>query len=221
MIEALARIRNDSVLSRPGKRLARGRSILQVAAERARALPPRFYLGAVLSALLVGIGTNALVLQRERHPAPLFAAPPQKVAAPAPAAPTPPQKVAAPAPVAPTPPPPPSSTSSARESAAEPPPPPPPRPAAGDGAAPQRPTDAIGELIRAGGEPQADNSRLVKDAQTALAKLGYPVKADGAPGAATDQALREFERTHKLPLSTDITPHLVKQLNAAARAAAR
>jgi len=205
MIEALARIRNDSVLSRPGKRPARGRSMLQLAAERARALPPRFYMGAVLSALLAGIGINALVMQRERHPAPLFAAPPQKVAAPAPAAPLPP----------------PSPTPSAREAAVAPPSPPPARPAASDGSPPSRPADAIGELIRGAGEPPADNSRLVKDAQAALAKLGYPVKTDGAPGAATDQALRDFERSHKLPLSTDITPHLVKQLNAAARAAAR
>jgi len=204
MIEALARIRNDSVLSRPGKASERGRSMLRLAAERARALPPRVYVGAVLSALLVGIGVNALVLQRERHPAPLFAAPPQKVASPA----------VAPLPPAPPPP-------AARETAPAPPSPPPPRPAASDAGASPHAADAIGELIRDGGEAPVDNSRLVKDAQTALAKLGYPVKADGAPGGATDQALRDFERAHKLPPSTEITPHLVKQLNAAARAAAR
>jgi len=203
MIEALARIRNDSVLSRPGKASARGRSMLQLAAERARGLSPRFYVAAVLSALLVGIGVNALVLQRERHPAPLFAAPPQKSAAPAQVAPLPPPPFA----------------SAARETAAAPPSPAAARPAAGEAASPQRATDAIGDLIRDGGEAPADDPRLVKDAQTALAKLGYPVKADGALGAATDQALREFERAHKLPLSTEITPHLVRQLNAAARAA--
>jgi len=208
MIEALARIRNDSVLSRPGGRSARGAGVLQRAAERARALPLRVYVGAILSALLVGIGVNALVLQRERHPAPLFAPAPQKIAAPAPVAPLPPPP---PAPVA------------AREApaAVAPPAPANPRPPANDAAAP-RSTDAIGDLLRGGGEaPGADNSRLVKDAQLALAKLGYPVKADGAQGAGTDQALREFERAHGLPASTEITPRLVKQLNAAARPAVR
>ena len=57
-------------------------------------------------------------------------------------------------------------------------------------------------------------------AQTALAKLGYAVKADGTQGAATDQALREFEKAHGLPISTEVTPHLVKQLSSAARASA-
>ena len=36
-------------------------------------------------------------------------------------------------------------------------------------------------------------------AQTALAKLGYPVKADGEEGSATQQAIRDFERAHGLP----------------------
>ena len=58
-------------------------------------------------------------------------------------------------------------------------------------------------------------------AQTALAKLGYPVKPDGNDGAATQQALRDFERVHSLPLSTEITPRLVKQLSVAARAGGR
>jgi Putative peptidoglycan binding domain len=206
MIEALARIRNDSVLSRPGGRSALGPSVLQRAAERARALPPRVYVGAILSALLVGIGVNALVLQRGRHPAPLFAPAPQKIASPAPVAPLPPPApVSAPAP----------ETSAAVAS----PPPAIARPASNASAAP-RLTDAIGEFLREG-DVQVDNSRLVKDAQVALAKLGYPVKADGAQGAGTDQALREFERAHGLPVSTEITPHLVKQLNAATRAAAR
>ena len=61
---------------------------------------------------------------------------------------------------------------------------------------------------------------MIVAAQTALAKLGYAVKADGTHGAATDQALREFEKAHGLPISTEVTPHLVKQLSAAARASA-
>src|SRR5208337_1996410 len=117
MIEALARIRNDSVLSRPGKKAERRLGLLRRVMERLTSLPPRFYIGAILSALLVGIGVNALVLQRERHPAPLFAPAPQKIAPPVPSAPALPKtaapvpsapalpKTAAPVPSAPTPPP--------------------------------------------------------------------------------------------------------------------
>jgi hypothetical protein len=207
MIEALARIRNDSVLSRPGKKSARSRSMILLVAERARSLPPRFYIGAILSALLVGIGVNALILQRERHPAPLFQPPAKTIAAPAPA-------------VLPAPPTPPVAV--ARETPPTgAPSPPPARPApssASSDAAPRTP-DAIGELLR-GGEAPADNARLITAAQTALARLGYTVKADGTQGAATDQALREFEKAHGLPISTEVTAHLVKQLNSAARASA-
>ena len=202
MIEALARIRNDSILSRPGKKAVRGAGALRRAAARAFSLPPRLYIGAILSALLAGIGVNALILQRERHPAPLFAPAPQK-------------KIVAPAPVAPPPTPPPAPTV-AHEAAAAPVAAPP--TAAGPGGG-QR-SDPIGDLLR-GESPAADDSRLIVAAQTALARLGYLVKPDGAQGGATDQALRDFERAHGLPISTEITPHLVKQLSSAARAAAR
>ncbi len=209
MIEALARIRNDFVLSRPAKKAARGRSALMRAADRVRSLPPRLLIGAVLSALLAGIGVNALVLQRERHPAPLFASPPQKIAASAPPAASTPSPPPAPAAVSPREP----------ASAVAAPSPPPARTVASDSAV-RRTPDAIGDLLRTEA-PTADASHLVTAAQTALAKLGYPVKADGARGTATDQALREFERAHGLPVTTEITPRLVKQLNSAARAAAR
>jgi peptidoglycan hydrolase-like protein with peptidoglycan-binding domain len=52
-----------------------------------------------------------------------------------------------------------------------------------------------------------------------LAKLGYPVKPDGKEGAATEQALRDFEHTHGLAPATEINERLVKQLTQAARAA--
>ncbi len=193
MIEALARIRNNSVLSRPARKLAGGGGLIRRAVERARSLPPRLWVGAAVSAVLVGIGVNALVLQRERHPAPLFAPAPQKPAASAavePAAASPARETQAAAPVPPV-----------RAAASETP--------------PARPSDAIGDLLRA--DPPADAGQLVLAAQTALVKLGYSVKADGARGAGTDQALREFEHDHGLAVSTEITPRLVKQLNAAAR----
>jgi peptidoglycan hydrolase-like protein with peptidoglycan-binding domain len=70
------------------------------------------------------------------------------------------------------------------------------------------------------GESHGDAPHLVLTAQTALAKLGYPVKADGKEGAATQQALRDFEHAHGLAPATEITERLVKQLTAAARAGA-
>jgi hypothetical protein len=167
------------------------------------ALPARVYVGAAVSALLAGIGVNALVLQSERHPAPLFAPSPPRIAAPLPS----------PAPL-----PPPSPPELSHEMSA-----PVPAPAAQArpepvAATPARAPDQIGNLLR-GGAP-GDDSHLILAAQNALVKLGYAVKADGNDGAATHQALREFERAHGLPISTEITPRLVKQLAAAARSAA-
>jgi hypothetical protein len=201
--EVLARIRSDSVLSRSAWASKSGRSLARILVQRMKALRPRTYIAAALSALLVGIGVNALVLQSHRHPAPLFAPSPPRV--------TPP-----PAPANPVPAPP--AASSAETSTPIPTPPPPPKPA-GAAASPPRAPDPIGNLLRT--EVQTEDTRLVVAAQTALVKLGYAVKADGAEGAATQQALRDFERAHGLPLSTEITPRLVKQLNAAARNAAR
>jgi peptidoglycan hydrolase-like protein with peptidoglycan-binding domain len=67
------------------------------------------------------------------------------------------------------------------------------------------------------GETHSDASHLILTAQTALAKLGYPVKPDGKEGAATQQALRDFERAHGLPAATEINERVVKQLTLAAR----
>jgi len=79
--------------------------------------------------------------------------------------------------------------------------------------------DPIAELLA--GQTSSDSSRLTLAAQTALAKLGYSVKPDGKEGAATEQALREFEHAHGLPAATEITERLVKQLTQAARNAGR
>ena len=69
---ALARIRdNIGQLRGPIQRSAQetlGRKI----AGRVKVAHLRYYLGAALSVAVVGIGVNALLLQRERHPAPLF-----------------------------------------------------------------------------------------------------------------------------------------------------
>jgi hypothetical protein len=196
--EALARIRNDSVLSRPA---GGSKSTLRAARTfipRLMALPARVYVAGAVLVLLAGIGVNALVLQSERHPAPLFAPSPPRVAAPPLPPPSPPElgrETPAPAP---------APAAQAR-----------PEPVA---AIPARARDQIGNLLRGGA--QGDDSHMILAAQNALVKLGYAVKADGNDGAATHQALREFERAHGLPLSTEITPRLVKQLAAAARSGA-
>ena len=199
---ALARIRNNvSQLRGPIERSARealGRRV----AGRVKVAHLPYYLAAALSVALVGIGVNALLLQRERHPAPLFgiAAQQRPAPAPAPAAAPPPKPV------------------SAEHEASAPPPStaalPPARPAAATQVSAPA-SDPIAELLA--GEADSDASRLILAAQTALAKLGYPVKPDGKEGAATEQALRDFERAHGLPPATGITERLVRQLTQAAR----
>ena len=199
---ALARIKNNLGELRGPVQHSAHEALTRRIAGRVKLAHLRYYLGAALFAALVGIGVNALLLQRERHPAPLFgyAAPKLPSAAPAPA-PPPPQKPVSTEDNAPP----------AQSSAALPPA----RPAESAGSLSPA-SDPIAELLA--GEPHGDASRLTLAAQTALAKLGYPVKPDGKEGSATGQALREFERAHGLPPATEITERLVKQLTAAARA---
>jgi hypothetical protein len=199
---ALARMKNNlGQLRGPVQRSAH-EALTRGIAGRVKLAHLRYYFGAALFAALIGIGVNALLLQRERHPAPLFgyAAPKLPSAPPAPA-PPPPQKPASTEYNAPP----------AQSSATLPPA----RPAESAGSSSSA-ADPIAELLA--GEPHGDATRLTQAAQTALAKLGYPVKPDGKEGSATEQALREFERAHGLPPGTEITERLVKQLNAAARA---
>jgi len=198
---ALARIKNNLGQLRGPVQHSAHEALTRKIAGRVKLAHLRYYLGAALFAALVGIGVNALLLQRERHPAPLFgyAAPKLPSAAPAPA-PPPPQKPVSTEDNAPP----------AQSSAALPPA----RPAESAGSSSPA-SDPIAELLA--GEPHGDASRLTLAAQTALAKLGYPVKPDGKEGSATGQALREFERAHGLPPATEITERLVKQLTAAAR----
>ncbi len=207
---ALARIRSDAVLSQELLKRSLGATLGRSLAGRMKVPRLRLYLGAALSVVLIGIGVNALVLQRERHPAPLFGPAPSHSSSPAPgpAAPLPPQVASA------------DRGSSAPEtSPATPPATPPARPTDTVEATPSRASDPITDLLRE--EARGDATRLVVAAQTQLVKLGYPVKPDGNEDAATQQALREFERAHGLPLSTEITRRLVKQLTQAARAGGR
>jgi Putative peptidoglycan binding domain len=198
---ALARIRsNVGQLRGPIQRSAQ-EALSRRIAGRVKIAHLQYYLGAALSVALIGIAVNALLLQRERHPAPLFglAAPKLPSAAPAPPPPAAPQK--------------PVSTEDNAPPAQSPEALPPARPAEAAGSSPS-PSDPIANLLA--GETLSD-SRLVLAAQTALAKLGYAVKPDGKEGAATQQALREYERAHGLPPATEISEKLVKQLTLAAR----
>jgi peptidoglycan hydrolase-like protein with peptidoglycan-binding domain len=203
---ALARMRGDPVLSQGPVARPSGETLRRRLARRLKAVPARVYLGAALASVLIGIGVNALILQRERHPAPLFSPAPlaDSSAAPTPAAPLPPQLPSAD-----------RDASAAEVSSASPPD----RPVGAPDGSPSRAADPITDLLR--GEARADVARLTLAAQTALVKLGYPVKPDGNEGVTTQQALRDFERVHGLPLSTEITPRLVKQLVMTARAAGR
>ena len=187
-------------------------------------VPPRVYIGAVLSAIVVGVGSYPFLPQIGRHPAPLFVPDQHSLLAPSnttstitpvladapPASPTPalssdPTSGATPAaldvsPVSSTPVseplPPPSLGRDERRSVA-------------------RTSDQIGDLLR--GKPVVEDSRLISAAQSALAKLGYPVKVDGAEGGATRRALRDFERARGLQQTTEITSELINQLTAAVR----
>ena len=71
--------------------------------------------------------------------------------------------------------------------------------------------------ISCAGNLSSRTSRLISAAQSVLAKLGYPVKVDGAEGGATRRALRDFERAHGLQQTTEITSELINQLTAAVR----
>ena len=205
MPEALARSRNDSILSRPA-RSARGKdrdSFVRAITRPLLSRPARTIAGATLAAVLTGIVVNALLMQKEHRSAPFFAAPKPATAAVEP--PARPASASAPAP----------AVAESAPVVAQPPA----RPAGLDAVPvpPPRSGDPIRDLLRGGDK---DASHLTMAAQTALIKLGFTLKADGVEGASTEQAIQQFEHAHGLAASSEITPKLVKQLGAAANATA-
>ena len=48
--------------------------------------------------------------------------------------------------------------------------------------------------------------------QHALVKLGFVLKPDGVNGAATRQALEQFEHDHNLPAKGELTPKVLREL---------
>jgi hypothetical protein len=207
--EASARLRPDQMAigrSRPAAQ-RKSAAILKSAVRRLGATPARGYAAAALTAALVGIVVNALALQHARHPAPFFARTPVVAAAPA-STPAPAQAVV------------PAATPAAAETTSAPAAPTPPiRPARFDSPVTTNGGDAIGDMLRADQEQEAQ--KRLAAAQAALVKLGYVVKTDGEPNATTSAALRDFERTHGLPPSNDVSPRLLKALSAAVNVAGR
>jgi hypothetical protein len=207
--EALARSHNDHVLSRSARRPQRGArpSFAQAIVRRLMSRPSRTIAGAALAAVMTGIVINAMLLQHSHRIA--LAPPPSPV------------KVSDAAPPAPAV----SATNASVGGETSSPATPPARPA-DLGALIESTTgsthssDPIRDLLRSdSGGKDGETKKLTIAAQTALIKLGYVIKADGVVGASTQQAIQQFERQHNLTPSGDITPKLVKQLNAAAASA--
>ncbi len=74
--------------------------------------------------------------------------------------------------------------------------------------------DAITDWLRNGSVP---DTKDVTAAQRALVKLGYDLQPNGAMGVETVRALHDFEKSHNLPISSEITPRLLARINAATR----
>lgn len=161
--------------------------------------------GAIAVAAAGAIVTNAAFLQSGRHPAPLFTAKPEVLAA-APKSPRvvgqeltgPPLPAARP------------NTISAEPQKVEPQKIEPvmlPRPRAPQAAAAER-HDPIAELI-------APSSKRVLAVQKALADYGFgQIRPNGTLGPETREAIQQFERSRKLPVTGQISPRLIRELSA-------
>lgn len=201
--------------------------------------PGRTIMGAVVSAVLTCIVINALLLQKAKHPAPLFmpAQPPQSApvavsrpANPASAHSMPPVLDNTPVEAKPKdaittflkPNAAEKSASEAAPSVAKPK-----DPIAAllkDGAAERsrvgsepteaKPKDAIAALIKSNTAAAEASAETVVAAQQALVRLGFVLRADGVPGTATRQAIELFERDHGMQVNGDLSPRVIKQLSA-------
>ncbi|MGQ0446266.1 MAG: peptidoglycan-binding domain-containing protein [Beijerinckiaceae bacterium] len=173
-----------------------------------------FFVATVTAILL-----NALVWQRTRHPAPLFARAAPAAAAHGPAiaksiAVPPPQ----PRPAAPA--------VQAHEKPVEKPQlgmlaGSHPRPASANSPPPR---DEILELLKmppaaqarpkTAAEKPSAREKSVLAAQRALVKLGFVLNPDGLAGAATRRAIIRYERDHGLAVNGEVTPALIRRLSA-------
>ncbi len=160
--------------------------------------------GAAALAVVIGIITNALLLQSgHHHPAPMFSGAQQFVTAVPAQAPIPRMRPAdaevrpvdakpvdaAPAPIPSKP-----SVSTAAPAAPRPP-----------AAIPSGKTDPVGDLIV--------SNRRVATIQRALTEYGYgQIKPTGIVGADTQAAIQKFERDRKMPITGKISDKLIRDL---------
>jgi hypothetical protein len=195
---------------------------------------PRFWrLVALMGgmAFVAMVATNALILQKGRHPAPLFggtggspsenpaliakpvraqpiAGPSQPIGAPAGNAEQAPVVAANPVPAAPPP-----AVGSPSASALLPPP----RPHSANPTPPSERRDPIARLLE--GDAENDLTQPTRAtvllAQRALQKIGYVIRPDGVMGATTRQALELFQRQRGLPVDGELSARVRRELSTA------
>jgi Putative peptidoglycan binding domain len=233
--EVLAAADHDFILTEPASKLKHLREKLLTARRRGARRSGRRgrrYLSILAAGFFVvaaaAILANALVWQRTRHPAPLFAR----------ASPAAPAKEATIAGLIAVPPPQPQpavtpiqaqdkpvETPAAQKSPVEKSPLK--MPAGGQ---PRQtritsspPHDEISQLLKAPpartaaeAAAPAAHSKPVLAAQRALVKLGFVLNPDGVAGAATRQAIKRYEREHGLPVRGNLSRAIMRQLSAEA-----
>jgi outer membrane biosynthesis protein TonB len=233
--EVLAAADHDFVLTEPASKLKRLREKLLAArgrGSRRTGRRGRRYLNIFAAGFFVATAAaillNALVWQRTRHPAPLFARA-------VPAAPVKEPTIAGMSAVPASRPQPAVTPIQAHDKPVEKPAlqkspvekPPPEMPAGGH---PQTrvnsspPHDGISQWLKAPSAlparptteaaASAAPSKLVLAAQRALVKLGFVLNPDGVAGATTRQAIERYERDHGLPVRGDLSRAIMRQLSA-------
>ncbi len=208
------------------------RICLDPAARLFRRHPGKTLAATACVALMAGIAGNAVLLQKGRHPAPLFGAAPTGSVRPIATGPLPrprpiPASITPIAPASPRNPAPsadaqPAAPEAGNKATAVPP---------GPRKAERRPSkpapvahpaipklDGITRLLE--GKPAA-SGREPKDtpvvaAQKALGRLGYAIKPDGRMGKATREALTKFEQGRHLGGDGTLSPTLLHALEHAA-----
>jgi Putative peptidoglycan binding domain len=231
--KSLAAADHDFVLTEPASKLKHLREKLLTArrrgSRRARRRGRR-YLSILATGFFVvtaaAILVNALVWQRARHPAPLFARA-------APAAPTKEPMIAGLIAVPPPRPQPAVTPIQAEDKPVEKPvaqkspvEKPPLEMPTGRHSRQTRinsspPHDEISQLLKAPparstteAAASAAPSNLVLAAQRALVKLGFVLNPDGVAGATTRQAIERYERDHGLPVRGALSRAIMRQLSA-------
>ena len=175
---------------------------------------------AIFGSVMMGVLVNALALQRERHPAPIFTAPAagdkdalrdmlRQSAIPLPA---PRPAVAALPEAAPVKP---ERTVGGADARVD---------MKAEAKVKEPARDPIAQLLKTGyaPAPTAAPAAEVKPradilaAQRALMKLGYVLRPDGLITPATKQAVEIFERAHKMPVKGEMSAKVMKEILAAA-----